>query len=606
MKKSHRPKSLGRVCAKLSEISAQIRSLNSRHPLVSNLTVLALLVAIGQLGIASFDRHDSGVQHREDAVVFSRIEKELQYVADNSSESNAEMAKIRTAAPDYDRIKEGERLLEIANAQLPSFSGRIFDAALEKAPLATVYIQRARNHAYCGRFEAALADLAEAEKMDPNRADIHLCLGLVYLLSDHYRKAETSLLRAESLDPYNPTVYLLQSSVYLNQNRPERAVEILSHPLLLQDKSLQLTHCSALMECGRYEEARQDALAVLKREPGEFEAYHYLGLIAYRQGDTQTAIECFSRGLATNHEQAIPICLSNRAYVYMQSGNDGKARKDYLKLRRIRPLMPDPLRGLVQIAYKNTRYEEMLQYIDTLDALYPSKPNCTDRFQAYYKLFGEDSTFRLCERMLLKYPNYPELNLNAAALYYSANRLREAEQMVNRTLELDPDYTDARILQGKIAQEEGFSDKAIKCYTIAIDRAPGFFEVWYQRGMAYFEQSDFTKAFYDFENAIGLNPKHAASYFARGMCHFCFGEPELGKADLAMTRALDTRYYKQMMQLGQNWIRTGRSGLPQAAQRGFDSFYYSEPAQSTYLQTHNGYLRLQSIRVNNNQRTYDL
>lgn len=605
MKKSH-PKTLWRVRAKVSELSAQIRSLSSRHPLVSILTLIALLVAIGQLRIASLDRHDSGVQHREDAGAFSRIEKKLQYVADNSTDTNAKMAKIRTASPDYARIKEGERLLETADTLPPNMSGRIFDDALEMAPMASVHIRRARNHAYCNRFEAALEDLTEAEKIDPNRAEIHACRGLVYLLNCHYQQAEACLSKAQKLDRLNPTVYLLQCSIFLNQNKPERALEILNLPILLQDNSLRLTRCFAMMECGRYDEARQDASAALKHDPEDYEAYHYLGLIAYRQGDYPTAIDCFSRGLATNHVPAIPLFLSERAYVYMRSGNDEKAREDYLRLRRHRPYMPEPLQGLMRIAYKNARYEEMLQYIDTLDALNPSRPNCTDRFQAYYKLHGMDTTLRLCECMLLKFPNHAELTHNAATLYYSANRLREAEQMANRTLDLDSDNTDARILQARIAQEAGLSDKAIECYTNAINRAPQLNEVWYQRGMAYLEQSDYTKAFYDFENAIGLNPKHAASYFARGICRFHFGEPESGKADLAITRALDADCYMQMMRLARNWKKTGRTGLPHTSRPEFDSFYYSEPTQTTYLQTHNGYLRLQAIRVDSNRRTYDM
>lgn len=595
MKKSHRAKSLWRV-----------RSLSSRHPLVSILTLIALLVAIGQLGIAYLDRHDSGVQHCEDAGALSRIEKKLHHVADNSSETNAKMAKIRTASPDYARIKEGERLLETADALPPNRSGQIFDYALEMAPMTGVHIRRARNHAYCGRFEAALADLAEAEKMDPNRAEIHACRGLVYLLSCRYQEAEACLSKAQTLDSLNPAVYLLQCSIFLNQNKPERALEILNHPTLLQDNSLRLTRCYAMMECGRYDEARQGALAALKHDSEDYEAYHYLGLIAYRQGDYPTAIDYFSRGLATNHVLAIPLFLSERAYVYMRSGNDEKAREDYLRLHRHRPYMPEPLQGLIEIAYKNARYEEMLQYIDTLDALNPSKPNFTDRFQAYYKLYGMDSTRCLCECMLLKYPNHAELTHNAATLYYCANRLRDAEQMANRTLDLDPDNTDARILQARIAQKAGLSDKAIECYTNAINRAPRFSEVWYLRGMAYLDQSDYTKAFYDFENAIGLNPKHAASYFARGICRFHFGEPESGKADLAITRALDADCYMQMMRLARNWRKTGRTGLPHTSRLGFDSFYYSEPSQATYLQTHNGYLRLQAIQMDSNRRTYDL
>lgn len=606
MKKSHRAKSLWRVRAKVSELSAQIRSLCSRHLLVSSLTVLALLVAIGQLGIAYFDRHDSGVQHCEDAGAFCRIEKELHYVADNLTETNAKIAKTLTASPDYARIKEGERLLETADALPPNMSGRIFDDALEMAPMAGVHIRRARNHAYCGRFEAALADLAEAEKIDPNRAEIHACRGLVYSLSCHYQQAEACLSKVQTLDPLNPVVYLLQCSIFLNQNKPERALEILNHPPLLQDNSLRLTRCYALMECGRYDEARQDALAALKHDPEDYEAYHYLGLIAYRQGDYPTAIDYFSRGLATNHVHALALFLSERAYVYMRSGNDGKAREDYLRLHRLHPLMQDPLQGLIEIAYKNARYEEMLQYIDTLDALNPSRPNCTDRFQAYYKLYGMDSTLRLCECMLLKYPNHAELTHNAATLYYCANRLRDAEQMARRTLDLDSDYTDARILQARIAQETGLSDKAIECYTNAINRAPQLNEVWYQRGMAYLERSDYTKAFYDFENAIGLNPEHAASYFARGICRFHFGEPESGKADLSITRTLDADCYMQMMRLARNWKKTGRTGLPHTSRPEFDSFYYLEPTQTTYLQTHNGYLRLQAIRVDSNRRTYDL
>ena len=248
----------------------------------------------------------------------------------------------------------------------------------------------------------------------------------------------------------------------------------------------------------------------------------------------------------------------------------------------------------------------MLQYLDKLDALNPTQPDCCNRLQAYYKLYGADSTIHLCEQMLREYQNYPELTFNAAALYFSENHLSKAEQLVIRTLDLDPGYTEALMLQGRIAQEKGLLKKAIECYGRVIEQTPQFAEAWHQRGMVYLEQSNYTMAFYDFENAIGLNPELATAYFGRGLCHFNLHELELGKKDLATARALNEHYYKQIMKVYKTWKRSGRLDISHTVRSKFDSFYYTEPSQTTYLLTHNEYLRLHTIQTDWNRRTYDL
>lgn len=599
-------KSYHQLNAKLTRLSTWARSFSNRHPFTTTVAAITAFIAIFQLRIDLLSRHDSGIQHRETTDTISNIGKGIQHLVDISDKTNAEMATLKTYAGNYEREKASEQWLDTANAQPPYQSGSFFDKAIELAPTPTAYIQRARNHAYCGRVEAALSDLAEAQKIDPNRADIHSCRGLVFLLCQQYKKADACFRQAEALDQYDPAAYRLQSIACIEHKKPKQALDILNHPLLLQDISTRLTRCQTLIECGRYDEASQDAFAVLKCDSGNFTAYNNLGIIAFRQNDDRTAIEWFSRGLATNHEQAIPVCLLNRAYMYMHLGNEEKAREDYLELHSLRPIMREPLQGLIQIAYKNAQYEEMLQYINNLDALNPAKPDCCDRLQAYYKLYGADSTIRLCEQMLRKYPDYSELTFNAAALYFSENRLSEAEQLATRTLGLDPFHTEALILRGRIAQEEGFSNKALEYFDKAIEQAPQFAEVWYQRGMVYFGQSDYTMAFYDFENAIGANPEHAAAYFGRGLCHFCFHEPELGKKDLATARALNGHFYKQIMKRYRNQEKTGHPDTSQASRPGFDSFYYTEPNRSTFLLTHNGYLRLHTIQTDCNKRTYNL
>ena len=549
------------------------------------------------------DSRNSDIQHKEKIGYLANADAHMEQMVESE---DLETAKSAAASVDYSRIKECERLLNHANTLPPYLAGPVFDQAIETYPSATAFIQRALNHAYCNRPQAALRDLSEAEKIDPNRADLYLCRGNIYLLCHQYKEAETCFCQAKAFDQYDPTAYRLQSIACIGRKKPEQALDILNHPLLLQDISTRLTHCYALMECGNYDEAREDALAALKRNPKDFVGYDYLGIIAFKQNDVQTAIDCFSRGLATNHDQAIPICLLNRAYVYMHSGNDEKARKDYMKLHNLRPFMQDPLRGLIQIAYKNAQYEEMLQYIDKLDALNPTEPDCSNRLQAYYKLYGADSTILLCERLLQKYPNYPILTFNAAVLYFSENQLSKAEQLLVRTLSLNPGYTEALSLQGRIAQEQGLLGKAIEYYDKAIELAPQFFEVWYQRGMVYLEQSNFTMAFYDFENAINLNPEYAAAYFGRSLCHYCFHEPELGKKDLATTRMLNASFYTEVIKQYKNLKKASHPGISLVPRPRFDSFYYTEPCQAAYLQTHNDYLRLHTSQTDYNRRTYDL
>ncbi len=134
----------------------------------------------------------------------------------------------------------------------------------------------------------------------------------------------------------------------------------------------------------------------------------------------------------------------------------------------------------------------------------------------------------------------------------------------NAALKLDPREITAYINRGIVHRRKGELDKAIQDFTTAIKLLPDKIEpvqvklvptsttsaaraddrrqeeahrlrrafVYFQRGLAWYDKTDYTKAIADFTESIRLNPQDAAPYVGRGASHMYRNDVHAAIADL--------------------------------------------------------------------------
>jgi tetratricopeptide (TPR) repeat protein len=123
-------------------------------------------------------------------------------------------------------------------------------------------------------------------------------------------------------------------------------------------------------------------------------------------------------------------------------------------------------------------------------------------------------------------------NNNYAKICIDEGRIEEAEQLLNRALEIDPEYSDAFTNRGIIYHRRKQMDRAIQNATEALRWNPMNPSAWNNRGNAFIELKLFYKAEQDFSKLVSLNPRGVEGYYGRANTHYLAGQPAKALTDI--------------------------------------------------------------------------
>lgn len=96
-------------------------------------------------------------------------------------------------------------------------------ASSKSASKAQLYYELGMNLMSEDKVPAALSNLQEAAKLDPDRPEILMHLGIAYMKLGNDAKAEEALSRALELQPDSPDLMNNLSAFYLQAKKPEKA-----------------------------------------------------------------------------------------------------------------------------------------------------------------------------------------------------------------------------------------------------------------------------------------------------------------------------------------------------------------------------------------------
>ena len=105
---------------------------------------------------------------------------------------------------------------------------------------------------------------------------------------------------------------------------------------------------------------------------------------------------------------------------------------------------------------------------------------------------------------------------NLAALCGMQGRFEEVIPLLNKAIELKPDYPEACNNLGIALQKQGDLTKAINSFNKAIQLKPNYPEAYNNLGIAHQEQGELNKAITSFHKAIKLRPGYAEAHYNLG------------------------------------------------------------------------------------------
>lgn len=190
-----------------------------------------------------------------------------------------------------------------------------------------------------GSYTAALKELLEAERKNPDDPMIHNSLGLAYMAKARPDLAVKHLQKALELQPdLSPAVNNL-GIAYLRMDRWDDAIEqfkALTSDLLYGTPHFPLTNMGfAYFNKGEYEQAEKYYLEALNFQPDFVIALRGLGRTYMKTGALEKAQEMFNKAVSAD-PSFVPAYL-DLAQSYRIAGEIEKAKYAYQKVISIAP-----------------------------------------------------------------------------------------------------------------------------------------------------------------------------------------------------------------------------------------------------------------------------
>jgi tetratricopeptide (TPR) repeat protein len=151
-----------------------------------------------------------------------------------------------------------------------------------------------------GRREEALVKLKKALSLDPDLAEGYFNLANLSIQTGRAQEAEPALMTALSIDPYDAASYdLLGQVMAMKRDLPAslynfgKATQLRpTYAPYLYDDAL------ALIQAGRYDEAKTQVLAAIHANSEYAEAHEILGALYVREKQTAEAVKEYQKALA--------------------------------------------------------------------------------------------------------------------------------------------------------------------------------------------------------------------------------------------------------------------------------------------------------------------
>jgi len=292
-------------------------------------------------------------------------------------------------------------------------------------------------------------------KAEINNPNLYLKRAQLYMKYGDLSFAVNDLDRAIGVDSTAPEYYLLKAELLKMQDKLKESKEVLDKCMSIDNGNLK-----ARIELGwlalisrNYKQALDYADAVLRKDVYNAEAYFLKGMVFEDKGDTTRAISSY----VTAIEQ------ENDYYeAYMQVGLlsfDGNQQlgKEYIKnALRIDSNSLEALYAYGMICQESGDYNDAIEtYYKILNIKEYREPHFNLGFihQEYLKVY--DVAIEHYTNAIRLEPKYIEAYFNRALCYEQLDEPQKAIVDLKIALKLNPQYTEAAILMGRILKKNG-------------------------------------------------------------------------------------------------------------------------------------------------------
>ena len=260
----------------------------------------------------------------------------------------------------------------------------------------------------------------------------------------------------------------------------------------------------AHQEAGRPDRAHALYQQVLRRSPGNADAWHLDGIVAFRSGNLAAAERMIAHAVERNPQTSLfRVTLGN---VLRALGRHLPALDAYNAAVERDPDAANARLNRATLLQDMQRHEEALADLDAILRLVPGQESSADLAQlravSLIALGRKEEGARLCEQALQRHPDHAGCRLGLAESLEGQARLEEALTHALHVLERLPGHWRAAVLAAAIHRRQGDAAAAIeRLRPIDADRLPppAARRVHAERALAFDRMQDAEAAYREFE-----------------------------------------------------------------------------------------------------------
>lgn len=327
----------------------------------------------------------------------------------------------------------------------------------------------------------------------------------------------------------------------------------------MDSNSLSVNDALPLHLGGKLDEAEAIYRRILSAEPGNSEALHLLGVIAYQRQQYVLAEDLIGRAISIN--KRVSEYRNNLGNVYLAQKLLDKAEECYRKALKLNPKYADAQNNLATVVRDRGKFQESaVEYRKAL-RLDPTRAEIHNNLGMVMEgLRRTDEAIDLYREAIRLKPDFWDAYSNLAAAMMRKGRPIEALAICSKVLEQNPSHAKTLLNTGDAYAQLGQIDKGAVCYRKALLSQPDFCEAHLNLAHALREEGEKEQAVLHFRQAVKQHPTSLAARLGE-----CIGQIPLlhdSVEEIAETRQ---RYESSLEKLSQEIDLSNPRTLNQAA-----------------------------------------
>lgn len=460
------------------------------------------------------------------------------------------------------RLRVARRNLEVLHSR-PEFAERrlaeLRDAVLDAPDSRGPRMELGRAYLLAGRYEAAVAEFAELLARDPSDVEAMLQAGLAVAADGDLADAQRWFEHAQRLAPERSDVHLALGELLYNRGLTEGALTTLQRAVELDDENADAHHLLGFVlgDLGRHEAARAATGRALALNPAMGRPEGNLSLeapAAQRPGaPARTAAEVRRGGRGSAHGltcNGAHLAHFNLGLAFRHKGYLAEAAREYqLALERgeERSLV---LQALAEVRLLQRDTVGAVALYDELLAGAPHSPKLWNERGVALHQAGRVADAQASYAAAVEADAGYALALNNLGVALShLGRTSEAEAALTAAVREEPGFVRAHLNLALLLTRTDRASEARECYRRAVALDPEQPVAWNGLGRSFLDQRQFLDARPAFARAIQARPDYAEAYYNLGFTLSNLGDFDGALAATRRALELDPFYVSQRFEL---------------------------------------------------------